>query len=674
MIRGAGFRLFSGLIICVSFVGCQSGDWTDEGCFPDQPAPGERVVGWIVCSDMNIPGGEGGPGDLWIANHQVRAILRNPGSSLTRVGDMGGTLIDFATWEGRDQLHEVVPLIQGEWIDVEDVELTRSGVRVVGTSLAGSSATKTTVEWSLPSEGPRMDVTGADDLWIHGTGALELLDGRLVGAAVLYGHDGSSVEDLGGAIVAKGTTSLYVATPEEGYAFTGSVAVEGTAAGADELRLYRGDEIVGKIALEDEGFSTSVDATVDTIQAHATGHLPSQKAAPGQGLSLPIGPDGWVDIQPMWQGVTARPFSVHWDPEDPTHHEEIWLLPPDGGSVGTGPKPGLLTLSAGPHIMDVVVRVDVVNQETLALGVSFTPRFDRGDWVVAGLGRPSDVDATWRGSNVEAIQNAWIEALDYVITAPIGEVGTATGHLLDYPALPHQNGSRTQSTEGYTILSWPWSADSRRGAHGAVASVNPSPTELLAAAKGGPRTDRTAVVGQDWLALVGAPYDVDPWPDFVDLTAPDELHPPDTLWSDWFRWLDAGAAIPPASHLTWVQVPDGQFASSTDIERAMIQGKVCAGTGPLLILRVEGAGPGEVAPASAGWPDGYAALTGEGVADLDTVTLYVDGEAFDSWEVTQDHWDLETTLPQDWRWALLAGWREDGSAWATTGPVWTNPP
>jgi hypothetical protein len=198
--------------------------------------------------------------------------------------------------------------------------------------------------------------------------------------------------------------------------------------------------------------------------------------------------------------------------------------------------------------------------------------------------------------------------------------------------------------------------------------------ELLAAAKGGPRTNRTAGVGQAWFAQVGEPYDVDPWPDFVDLTAPDALHPPETLWLDWFRWLDAGAAIPPASHLTWVHVPDGQRASTTDIERAMIQGKVCAGTGPLLILRVEGAGPGEVAPASAGWPPGYAALTGEGVAELDTVTLYVDGEALDSWQLTEDHWDLETTLPQNWRWALLAGWRDDGSAWATTGPVWTSPP
>lgn len=671
---GAGPR--SALLIPLwgALWGCQSGEPLDPSCIPDRPDPGELVVGWVTCSDMTMEGGEGDLGDIWLANHEVRATLRNPVSSLTRVGESGGTLIDFAPWEGRDQLHEVVPLVNGGWLDVDQITLTPAGVEISGVPSDATGA-RATVSWVLDAEGPWLRVTGADDLWIHGQGPLELLDDKLVSGSTLVGHDGSSVEDLGGAILARGAGGLYVAAPQEGYAVTGSVAVSGVAPGAEEIRLYRQQTLVGKIALEEEAFSTSVHPDIDSVEAYTQGYAASPSVPPGVDLNLPVGPGGWVDAQPEWGEIIPRPFAAHWLPDDPDQGASQWLIPPEGGLLPTGPHPGLLTFTVGPHTQVETHTVAPGDDQTVPLTVGFTPWFERGDWVLAGLGRPSDIDTSWRGTDREATEEAWMEGLDFVVHAAEAEVATASGELEDLPLLPQKNGSFTVAEGGYTILAWPWSSDARRGAHGAVWHAGLRGAELLAAAKGGPRSPRTALVDQAWLLEVDAPFSTDPWPDLIALQAPSSVQPPELLWADWFRWLDAGAAIPPGSATTWVQIPDADLASSTDIERAMIQGKVCAGTGPLLVLRVEGAGPGEVAPASAGWPEGYAAMTGEQVGTLDTVGLYADGHLLETWRLDKETpWFQETTLPEGIRWAILAGWAEDGSEWATTGPVWIDPP
>lgn len=176
-----------------------------------------------------------------------------------------------------------------------------------------------------------------------------------------------------------------------------------------------------------------------------------------------------------------------------------------------------------------------------------------------------------------------------------------------------------------------------------------------------------------WLAEVAEPFSVEPSPWFIWLNA-SPMAEPDTAWHDWFRWLDARVPLTPAGPVTWARVPNPDALGRVDVERALNQGHVSAGTGPLISLRVEGAGPGEIAPAQGRWPS----LSFEGqltdANGLQRAALIVNGQVHQTWDVDGDALFVEGSIPEDTRWVVLAGWALDGSDWATTGAIWRDPP
>ena len=145
-----------------------------EDCFPERPTPGQVVVAQVRCSDMTLPGGEGGIGDIWFANHDMHGIFRYPKASYSLVGIDGGGILDLALWDGGNEwLHEAVPLVSGGGLEIDRWTLLPNGLELQGrvtaintrpTEAEGQSAT---VTWLVAPDRPELVLQGADGLWLH---------------------------------------------------------------------------------------------------------------------------------------------------------------------------------------------------------------------------------------------------------------------------------------------------------------------------------------------------------------------------------------------------------------------------------------------------------------------------------------------------------------------------
>ena len=129
-------RLVYWMGLCLGFgTSCLGPVPVDTGtdlCLVEAPLPGTITVSpW--CDGAQTPGGgEGGAGDLVLANAWLRAILRQPAHALTRPGIGGGTLVDVAPWGFRDRLYEAIPLVGESAIQPDTWEILADGLRIAG--------------------------------------------------------------------------------------------------------------------------------------------------------------------------------------------------------------------------------------------------------------------------------------------------------------------------------------------------------------------------------------------------------------------------------------------------------------------------------------------------------------------------------------------------------------
>lgn len=644
----------------------------DQAACPGRPEPGEVQASEIVCGAQLLADGEGRGSDLAMASHWLRAVIRHPESALTLTGVGGGTLIDLAPWGYRDRLHEVVPLVDGGWLEVAELDLLDDGYRVAGPVVAlpdqplAEEGQWREVSVHLDPDGPWIRFEGADGLWIHPAGDFALLDGQLV-EAVVYGHHGSVVEDLGGAVRVD-ATRLLVAPSAEAWAWLDpGQPLAGVAEGAERLVLYRGDEVVGRIDLDEEGaFDTLVSADVDGVRAEAAGHAPSPRVAPGDDLALSLGPAGALEVTVPG----ARPVRVDWSDLD--GRSGVAVLPPGGGVLDLGAGQLELTLSAGPAVVPRTLRAEVPPGERETVGVTLQPRFDPGARVLASVAWPGGRSRTFRGTDATALALAAGAGISWVAVTPPDDVAAAevpqelAGHLWA------RSGVLLSSWDGWTVAAWPWSPTPRQGGHGAPDVDGLAPAEALAAARGGPGSDRTTVVDLPWLEAVGLPWEVDPHPDLVLLDGPGPDGPAGGAWDRWFTWLDHGGDLVPAGPRVWVDVADPTLFGRADVELALLRGNVVATTGPLVTLAVAGVVPGEVVvrervEPNPSFPVSITVASGE--RPVDHVALLGDGGVvLRQWEV-DGAGTFETTTTAG-RWRLAVAWSDDGTTWAATGPVW----
>lgn len=633
-----------------------------DGCDSSEPVEGTTLVGLVACEAQLLTDGEGRGADAIIANHWVRAIVRHPESALTLLGVGGGTLVDVAPWGYRDRLHEVVPLVDGGWLDVDGfvVESDRVVVEGAVAPILGRPAPSTLgerreVAWVPDPDGPWLRAEGADGLWIHVAGDFELLDGQLWSESVLVGHDGALVEDLGGPILTDGTGLLVAPTTDgAGHLPVPVLPISGEAPDAERIALYRRGERVGHVILTGPTFHVDVPAMVDAIRAEADGRAPSPFVKPDLDVSLALGPAGTLEILLAHVG-TPRPVAVSW--QDRTGRSGTELLPPGGGALTLGAGSYTLDLSAGPTVAATSVRVDVPAGATETVSVTLAPVFDPGARVLVALPWHGPRSLDWRGSETRALDEAVAQGVGYAVVAPMNEVGAAEADPDVLAWIRWRNGTHLVAPAA-NVIAWPWSASGRQAAHGAIDPHGLDTSTALAAAS---VSGRETAVDLATLARLGAPWG--PRPDFVRLDDPDMT--PAVAWAAWFAWLDAGIALAPLGPLTWVDIADPEALSEVDIEAGLLRGQVAPTTGPLLRLTVNGAGSGDVAevPARGSVP---ARVELRGAPADATVVVVGDGGR----EVARGQGVV--LVPTTDRYLVAVAWWDGG--WAATGPVWLHPP
>jgi len=643
-------------------------------CHSEATAAGEVYVGEVDCADMRIVGGEGRNADYWMANSLFRVIIRHPQDAQTVLRVGGGTVVDGAPWGSNDRLHEIIPIVDGGWLDLEELEVDGDRIRMAGPIVPLPGLTSAAlgewreIAWRIEPDTPWLHVEGADGLWIHGAGGGSILDGQWVYGDTVYGHDGEMADDLGGAILIDGSSKLLISSRADAWnALGGSERVEGVAEGAADVEIFRQGSLVARIPVALDGsFSSTVPAGSDSCRATLSGFAPSALAEIGEGLDLVLGAAGSIAIA----HTAGRQVAASWSD---SHGRGGWrLLDPDGGTLDMGAGIYDLTLSAGPTFEPAVTRVEVSADQTVDIGMQLDIKFDPGNRVLADTSWHGDRSRTWRGTDTSAAQRAAGAGIGYIVITPEDEVGKVQDNVNGFPTIPTRNGSLILGPD-WQMSTWTWSGNSKRAAHGAIDISGLDVGDALSAAKGGISTNRLAVVDLSLLSQLGTPFSVDPPPEFIALEHPGINGPIDSDWESWFTWLDAGMLLNPVGPRTWVDVIDRDLYGWVDVEAGLIPGHVVATTGALLTLDVEGYRPGDVVSVDdrqPGWTVGLELL---GAEDIDQLALIGSGGAIiRSWSgATRAD---EFLLLDDHRWVVAMAWSTTTDDFAATGPVWINPP
>lgn len=646
-------------------------------CSEEPPEEGALVVA-PLCGDAELSGGEGQNDDWIIANAWVRVVVRNPLASLTLAGAGGGTVIDAAPWGWQDRLHELAPLVGGGWLDVDTFEVQADGFVVEGRVVslpdqpAEAEGERRSVRWSLTPDSPWIGLEGADGAWLHPSGAFAVRGEALAHPSLTWGHDGSIVDDLGGAARLDGVTALLPAPTRDASAwlYPGGPEVSGVAPGAEVLYLLDSDVIVAEIKVEADGlFEGNAPPSADGMRAEALGVAPSEVVPLGVDVTLPVGAGGMVVLPTYWVGAVPRPFRVAWT-DTRGRSGEGWL-PSTGGGVSLGEGSYTLELRAGPTTKPVTAQVEVPADETVSVDVTFSG-FDPGQRVLARLGAPVDRSRTWRGGlDADALRGHMLDGAAFVVAAPEDDVPTAAPYEDDLPWIVSRDGTSFTGS-GFSIVSWPWSADDDEAGHGVIPpNLVRDPSDALAAVRGGDSTNRYTLVDQAWLRLVGAPWAIDPRPTGVRLEAP--VSGPES-WREWFDALDAAVPITPVGPYIWADVLDPSLLTPVEVEVAYRYGQVVATTGPLVLLDADGYGPGSALPNDLTTPRVRVV-----VYDLDEQLDHVaiigeSGVVRAEGPMAGERGQLDAIVEAPGRWLVAAAWSDDGAAWAVTGPVWSGPP
>lgn len=632
----------------------------------------------IVCQDQRLPGGDGVGADLWLANSRLRAVLRHPQASLTLAGVGGGTLVDLAPWGHGDALLELAPLVDGGWLLVDSLELQDDAVVVAGVVRAlpdrpdTPSGQRRTVTWRVPVDEPWLELEGADGLWLHPAGdATRLGDWVLVGN-VVYGHDGTLDEDLGGALRLHGVTRVLAAPFTQAWStdLVPTRPVSGRAPGATTVTASEGGTRLAVLRVDEEGhFEGPVPAAVDTLRAAAPGRTPSAPAPAGTDVELQVGPPGAVQVRVGWaSGATPRPVALAWDDGDARQGSRRAL--PDGDVLAVGAGPLRLTVGAGPAVAPQVVDLVVPPDATILVDVLLRPRIETGSWVPADLGWPGGRSRRVRTTAAGRVRAAVAEGLAYVVATAEDDVGTTAAFLNDAPWIRYDDGAAIHHPDGWAVSTWPLGSAANASGGGVPRIDRLTPQEALRTATGGTRA-RYGRVDLAWLVAAATdPRLLEPMPDFVDLTAPGGSF---DAWRPWTDLLDAGRFVRPGGPRHWLDVVDAAAYGRVEVERALRRGRLTAGTGGWITLDVGGVGPGGVVPPDLLAPRPTVRVQ-RGDHPLDRVGLLGPGGSLLA-ETTVEGPDVTWSPELEAEaWLAAVAWSTTTDEWSVTMPVWVVPP
>ena len=645
---------------------------------------GEVRVRAIPCDDELISGGEGRSVDYLIENARARFLVHHSAVALTLLEVGGGTVIDAAPYGGEDVLAELVPLVDGGWLEPISMELRQgdgeASILLEGTPAPisfledqwqGDASATVQVVYRLAADDAALQVEGAQGFWLMPLADAELAGSTLRSAERVMGIDGEP-EDFGGGVRFAGGSRFAVgdASLVHDALWPGGEEVWGQAEG-DGVELLAGEELLGWLPVDDEGdFAGQLPAGADGLRTVRQGYQAGPVVVPGSDLDLSLGAAGFLKLRAAdgeGQGLAAQVRASQADGQSQLH-----LVPPEGARLPLGPGTWDLAVCAGVLREREQLQGYQV-QEDSELEVTLRSRAATEGWLLADL----DVEA-WpsrddrRAASLALAEAAAAEVGFAVVMAP-DEVAVAELRQPWERMLLAESGSRAQSDSAGTVAAWPWSSNERKAAHSAAAWKGLSAVDLAAVANGS--SDRLLVAHMDWLRAAGDPLHWDPAPDLFSMTSLDDLAELQALADSWQPLALCGP-------LTWVAVEDRKRSANVEVEASLLQGRTVASSGPHVELLADGLGPGQRVYGRGPHLIQLQILAAPWMP-ISGAMLLADGQVLEYWElqgVEPLRLDVRRlATPQ--RYLVAVVWGETdpgpparGEPWAVSSPIWFSSP
>lgn len=649
-------------------------------CETEAPAAGELRARRIGCSSEVPTGGDGRKGDWLLASSRLRAAVRDGYGALTQLGAGGGTLVDLASEDGEDRIIEVfalqggAPLAQvdvGVALTADGADIVLDGVDSVGLAFNGA--------YRLMADGAGLELSGFEAVGVVLPAGSEVVGQVVETPTGPVGFDGD-VHDEGGWLRVDGPAAIHVGTADAVHQalWPDGVDVEGVAEG-DWVEALDGlgpqAAVLARLAVADGAFAGRLPAQTAGLRATAEGAADGPTRAIDDTGALAPGAGGAVLVRLRDRSGTDLPGTLWWRPTAASHQEGRWTaapLPPGGGAVpiGSGAIEGLVT--AGPlydteaftAIPPSRPQVDVVLERcctpALLADLSLTAWPDRSERLTG--------EARTHAAMGRGVGFAVLTAADEVAPAALAE--------RDDRWIAARAGSEAASPTG-PVWSWPWTQNSLRSAHGAVAWAGLSAQDVLAAADG--TGSRWTVVGADWLAEAGPPAGWSPQPAAIRVDGVDDVEAVAAVFDLWAT----PALVGP---LTWIEGLEGVGSwrdagrSTEEVEAALLGGRTVATNGPRIVLRVDRLGPGESVPISPRPTVAHLRVEAPRWMELHGAALVTSGgRTLAEWELDgREPLRLDERVAVDGLdWVMAICWGAAGEAplaagewWAMTSPIW----
>lgn len=591
-------------------------------CDPRTLEPGEVRARQIPCSDELIDGGEGRVGDWLLENAHARYVIRGDYAALTHLGEEGGTLIDAARPGGPDLLLEYMPIGErGELVAFEaDGE--------AWLELPG-------LTWRLGADDTALRIEGATSGVLRGRSGVRRTGGTLTDGSSFFGVDGAGASS--GSVIAVDGVTRVALDPEDlwpdGAPYTADLD-------ADAARVTWNGQDLTWLPVEDGRLDSWLPAGV-TVTGERDG-------CAYEGVDL-IG-CGWLQLR------VADDFGADLRATLTDGGDVVIPVPEGGGRVPVGPFAQSLWVWAGPT--HSAARLTLPGGDTAA-DVTLWRAFSSDASVLAAIAQEVSPDVDTLSSAEEAANALAGEGVGFAVMVADDEIPGVTVDVHD-PVL-----AVPASRAAELVWSWPWSANGKRPAHGAVPWEGLSALDLLAASEGGQSQARRTVVRAAWVAqarVEAPPREWSPRPDLLWMADLGDLPTYLALLDD---WVD----IAPVSERTWIaRGPDRNVAA---VEAGLVDGATTAGSGARLALTPGPLGPGgRVVTVQLDAPRWMA---------FETVSLWTsEGEnAYPVDGASTWTWTVPDSAP--WVVAVATGararpWSADTPAWAVSGPLWLSGP
>lgn len=560
-------------------VGCSDFVPVAPICDPRVLSAGEVRARQLLCTDELIPGGEARVGDWVLENSVARFALRGTYAALYTLDDQGGTLVDAVALipdadasdaeasggdggasdeEGGDGSVDVV--VSADVLGEIRVEGDRSSIVVVND---GDSASLVLpgMTWTLTADDAVLRLSEASAATIQPLPGVARAGTSWQGASGGFlGTDGSVEGALSTAVI-NAEIAFVAADPEAWTAerFGSALPVLETV-DADTVAVERDGAVLTRLLVTDGVVSgwAPEGATLRGEREGCTYEGLAQTAC------------GFMHVRVRDEAGNDLVSSFYTD-------SQRWVLPAGGGVIPGGLEAFSGTIWAGPAYGYTALTFTPGADQTVTL----RREMNTEGAVLADLRRAvaPDSDAAW--ASLEAAHDASGDGVGFVVVYADDEVPSASVAPEDtheraadgaYPLFVTA-GVRSQSVDGGTVLSWPWSANSKRAAHGAP-EQGWSALDLLTLVRNN-SADRRTIVDAAWVQAALAEAPVYAWFDT-----------PLAVWLDdadaitvYFDLLEHYVPVVPVGPRTWIELPNGD-RNIPGIEAGLYAGQATAGNGP----------------------------------------------------------------------------------------------